>query len=103
MAEKVAAPEKIQPQQRQKERAKEIRREKKQAERGPRFFYPEPVQEALVYFKDNGFPLDPPELADLVNAKKILSRVFHPDKGGSHEEAITLNQNYEILLEYLER
>ncbi len=62
--------------------------------------YPEPVQKALTYFSENGFnfttPIDPEELA---NARKILARVFHPDKGGTHEEVLLLNQNFELLLE----
>lgn len=61
--------------------------------------YPEHIQNALDYFSENGFsfttPIDPAELA---NARKTLSRVFHPDKGGTHDEVLLLNKNYEVLL-----
>ena len=38
----------------------------------------------------------------LKTAKKQLSRVFHPDKGGSHEEMVTLNANFDVLMEFLD-
>lgn len=95
----------------QKERAKEMRREQK-ARRAPKTAasppsksrpnHPEPVTEALAYFLTNGFDLAGDLTLDqALNAKRILSRVFHPDKGGTHEEAIVLNENFEILREYL--
>ena len=91
-----------------KARAKELRRELKNKKSGhapkPRdaSIYPEPVTEALAYFKDNGFDMSQDlDLDAVINAKRILSRVFHPDKGGTHDEAVTLNENFEILKEYL--
>lgn len=54
--------------------------------------------EALSYFSTNGFsfilPVDPEELD---HAKKILARVFHPDRGGTHEEMLELNRHTETL------
>ena len=37
----------------------------------------------------------------LKNAKKKLSRVFHPDIGGSHQESVDLNVNYDILIRFM--
>jgi len=89
--------------QKQKDRAKTLRREKKQNTRDVNVSlkYPEPVEEALAFFAGNGFPLKPLEVDELMNAKKLLMRVFHPDKGGTHEETVLLNQNFDIICEYL--
>lgn len=63
--------------------------------------FPPKIQGAVDFFAENGFtfidPIDPNEVA---NARKILSRVFHPDKGGTHEEVLILNSNYEILMKW---
>lgn len=87
--------------QKLKERNKEIREKKKRAERGPQFSYPALVQESLDYFSAQGFPLDELDLATLQNARKLLSRVFHPDKGGTHDEILELNRHYDRLEQYL--
>lgn len=88
-------------QQRVKDRNKEIRLQKKSRERGPRFQYPEPVQESLDYFSANETPLDNLDMASLINARKVLSRVYHPDKGGSHQEILELNEHFAVLEAYL--
>ncbi len=63
--------------------------------------YPEDVQKALDYFAENGFTFEGSlEIEALRNARKILARVFHPDKGGTHEEILALNENFDILAEY---
>jgi uncharacterized Zn finger protein len=63
--------------------------------------YPEDVQKALDYFADNGFTFEGAlDIEALRNARKILARVFHPDKGGTHEEILALNENFDILAEY---
>lgn len=94
--------------ERQKLRAKEFRhamkeRDKKAKgkEREPAFHYPAAVEEARQYFQTNGFPLENLNLEEINNAKRILSRVFHPDRGGTSEEILTLNHNFDILREYL--
>lgn len=57
------------------------------------------VQAALSYFESNGFPLSPPFTEENVGqAKRVLSRVFHPDKGGTHEEMVELLRHCEALL-----
>lgn len=57
------------------------------------------VQAALAYFALNGFEMPAgPDEAVIREAKKTLSRVFHPDRGGSHAEASELNRNCELLL-----
>jgi SWIM zinc finger len=64
--------------------------------------YPNEVESALSYFSENGFPmLDGPSKDILIEAKRNLSRVFHPDKGGTHAESVLLNQNCTVLELYL--
>jgi uncharacterized Zn finger protein len=71
-------------------------------DRAPAFHYPSDVEQARQYFQANGFEMKQPfELSEIVDAKKQLSRVFHPDKGGSHDEILELNRNFQILSDYL--
>ena len=64
-------------------------------------FISDDVKDALKYFELNGFPLELPiNDEDLSAAKRVLSRVFHPDKGGSQEEVVELNRNVETLLKH---
>jgi len=79
-------------------RNKKIRQQKKQSDSKVTAKYPEDVEVALAYFAVNGFDLSQPvQLEELNLARKTLARVFHPDKGGSHDEVLVLNQNYDIL------
>lgn len=88
--------------EKQKDRAKERRLETKQAARTVAYVYPPDVEEARAYFAQNGFAQESPlSLEPLINAKKLLSRIFHPDKGGTHEETVTLNQNFDVISNYL--
>jgi hypothetical protein len=91
--------------QKQKARAKEQRFEKKRESRGgTKQALPVDVETALRFFSENGFPLN--ESGDeetLKKAKKDLSRVFHPDKGGSHDEAVVLNRHYETLIQFFSK
>ena len=89
--------------QRQKQRAKDLKDKRKGVERpsvASRF--PPAVGDALEYFDKNGFsmPTGPSEEV-LSEAKRKLSRVFHPDKGGSNEEVVELNQNCDLLMQFL--
>ncbi len=60
------------------------------------------AQDALKYFEVNGFVFDGlPSEEDLKAARKELSRVFHPDKGGTHEETIELQRHFEALSQLL--
>lgn len=60
------------------------------------------IQAALDYFEKNGFSIsNDPNQEVLIKAKKSLARIFHPDRGGSHEETVELNKNFEILALYL--
>lgn len=82
--------------QRQKLRAKE-RKKPKEAKT-----YPQDVESAIAYFTLNGFPMaDDLSEAALGEAKRKLSRVFHPDKGGSHDEVVELNKYCEVIVRYL--
>lgn len=90
-----------------KARAKEQRQAKKNLKRPPpaaaKPDYPEDVVEAIDYFTQNGFELGTPLDLDLLKeARKKLSRIFHPDRGGSHDEATTLNNYYETLTDFLD-
>lgn len=67
-----------------------------------RRLYPEEVEKALGYFSVNGFPMtEGPSEEILGEAKKKLSRVFHPDKGGTNGEIVELNRNCEVLQRFL--
>ncbi len=88
--------------QKQKQRLKDRKQaNKKTVSQGP--VIPENVQAALVFFSENGFPMDnPPKAEAIQTAKKKLARIFHPDIGGSHAEILELNKNSEALLEFIE-
>lgn len=64
--------------------------------------FPDEVTAALAYFSLNGFPMEEgPDENILSEAKRKLSRIFHPDKGGTHEETVELNRNCEVLIQFL--
>jgi hypothetical protein len=86
--------------QKQKTRAKDQKRERKGLESAvSSSSYTPEVEAALAYFLLNGFPMPAgPSREILSEAKRTLSRVFHPDKGGSHEESVELNRNVEIIM-----
>ena len=89
--------------EKQKVRAKEQRQAKKKSKRGPAetISLPTDVEFAFEFFSANGFPMENPiDEEALKEAKKKLSRVFHPDKGGTHEEAVILNQHFEVLMNF---
>ena len=83
-------------------------KEKKQAAKGAALSakltpspatFAEGVEEALKFFAQNGFKFEYPVAPEaLRNAKKILSRVFHPDKGGTHDEMLEMNRHYDALV-----
>ena len=80
---------------------KEIKKSKKSTSEISEF--PSFVEDALKYFSDNGFELRGSMNAESINlAKKKLSRVFHPDVGGSHAEILELNKFTETLLKFTE-
>ncbi len=94
--------------QKQKERAKAQRQEIKNKAKGlsnktvKGTTFSQDVNAAFEFFSLNGFPLENSlDEESLKNAKKVLSRVFHPDKGGTHDESVLLNQHYQILIDYL--
>ncbi|MES2855042.1 MAG: hypothetical protein V4692_04215, partial [Bdellovibrionota bacterium] len=90
--------------QAQKERAKEYKAARsgaseKSSKSKPHF--PAKVEAALKYFEVNGFPMElPASDVEINQAKRVLSRVFHPDKGGTHEEIVELLKHAEVLLQY---
>ena len=89
--------------QKQKTRTKDQKRERKGlgAKESPQSQYEPDIQEALDYFAVNGFPMIVgPSKEIMTEAKRKLSRFFHPDKGGSHDESVELNKNCEIILDF---
>jgi uncharacterized Zn finger protein len=94
--------------QRAKERAKERSRGRPSKKEAPPevslVAMPPEVEAACAYFLQNGFPMVPgPSIDAVAEAKKKLSRVFHPDKGGTHEEITELNQHWEAIVAYLDQ
>lgn len=86
--------------QKQKERAKNFKASKKNKDKSQS--YPSDVLAALKYFEENGFPLDDSfNKESVATAKKKLANVFHPDKGGSHDETLELIKFSKILLDFL--
>lgn len=92
---------KILQRQKIKDRNKEKREQKKRTDRTAPASHPAHVQESLNYFSANGFRLEELDIPNLQNARKILARVFHPDKGGTHEEVLELNEHFHRVEDYL--
>ncbi len=85
--------------QKQKQRLKDIKKSKKNAHEPESF--PPFVETALKYFSENGFELRETMNTEAINlAKKKLSRVFHPDVGGTHSEILELNDYTDTLLKF---
>ncbi len=84
----------------QKERSQKIKKPKtSKFQVKPEF--PSDVEEALIYFSENGFVLRDCLTAESVGgARKKLARVFHPDLGGSHDEIVELNRFTEVLMAF---
>jgi hypothetical protein len=91
--------------QKSKAQAKNLKKERKARDDAPSIdSYPEDVAAALSYFLENGFPMESGPSEEIASeAKRKLSRIFHPDKGGTHAEILELNQNCEIILRFLGR
>ncbi len=87
--------------QKQKAQAKPKKDSKNTPSKKGGLDYDDEIAALLDYFSKNGFEMpNGPDEATIHEAKRKLSRVFHPDKGGSHDEITELNQNCETLLEY---
>ncbi len=64
--------------------------------------YPAPVESALGFFADQGYPVESSLNEEtLRRVWKKLSVIFHPDRGGTHQEAVILNENFETLRKFL--
>ena len=85
--------EKIKAQKKQKKPKNEIDAKK--------VVYPTKIEEAIQYFTSNGIDITKNlDVESIGGARKKLAMVFHPDKGGTHEEILRLNKYYEILTKY---
>ncbi len=101
LAEKQASYRKEQ-YQKQKQRLKEQKSAKKEKPTFAQPTFSKEVQASLNFFKANGFILEPPFHMDVLSfAKKRLSRIFHPDIGGTHAEILELNKHFAILTDYI--
>lgn len=91
--------------EKQKKWVKEKKTEnKRKLSEVPRECYSDAVESALIFFAQNGFPMESNRDEELLkNAMKNLARIFHPDKGGSHEEAVILNTHYATLSRFITR
>ena len=88
----------------QYQKQKKQLKDKKQLEKGNRHKVelPVSVEAALKYFLDNGFPLNESLSRESLSlAVKKLSRVFHPDFGGTHSEFVELNDFADILIQHI--
>ncbi len=85
--------------QKQKMRMKENKKSKLSPESELQF--PVMIEKALKYFLENGFDLRHGFTIESVGlAKKKLSRVFHPDRGGTNDEIQELNKFSDILVQH---
>ncbi len=88
--------------QAQKLRQKEYRKSKEKIPEKVKV--PENVSRAFAFFQENGFELNEKFNSEAVlTARRKLARVFHPDKGGTHEEITELNRHSDVLLKFLKR
>jgi len=66
--------------------------------------FPPEIEAALNYLEQNGFSLRASLTKEAVTlATRKLSRIFHPDVGGSHAEITELNHHSRILNRFIER
>lgn len=87
--------------EKQKQWLKEKKAEKKIKDEPPRERLPEAIENAFDFFSQNGFPMERSRGEEtLKTAMKTLARIFHPDKGGTHEEAVILNNHYTTLTKF---
>lgn len=85
--------------QKQKLRSHQFKKDKIEESIQPKF--PLDVEKSLAFFSQNGFDLTKSLTQENINvAKKKLARIFHPDKGGTHEEILELISNSDILLKF---
>jgi hypothetical protein len=89
--------------EKQKQRLKDQKTEQKRIESEPeQEKYPADIESAMLFFLENGFKIQATTDPEVLNKiKKTLHRVFHPDKGGAHDEAVALNKHYDVLIEFL--
>lgn len=87
--------------QKQKLRLQQKKIASKNKSSEPTFEPPFEVARALNFFSKNGFSVSIPVDISILNlAKKKLSRIFHPDTGGTHAEILELNKNFDVLMNF---
>lgn len=66
--------------------------------------FPSDVEKALNFFSQNGFELrESMNKEAIATAKKKLARIFHPDRGGAHEEILELNSCSDVLTKFINK
>ncbi|AZZ35573.1 hypothetical protein CIK05_01750 [Bdellovibrio sp. qaytius] len=86
--------------QKQKLRMHEFKKKKK-GHTSEESEFPRDVENALNFFSQNGFELRESMNKEIIStAKKKLARIFHPDRGGTHEEILELNNFSDILMKF---
>jgi hypothetical protein len=89
--------------QKQKLRMNEFKNKKKGVTQNVEEF-PSDVEQALVFFSQNGFELRDSMTKEMISsAKKKLARIFHPDLGGSHSEILELNKCTDVLMGFVKK
>lgn len=87
--------------EKQKQWVKEKKAEKKLKAEPSRERLPVEIENAFEFFTQNGFSMEyTRDEETLKSAMKTLARIFHPDKGGTHEEAVILNNHYATLTRF---
>lgn len=88
--------------QKQKQRLKNYKELKKGLTKKTE--YPSEVEKALNFFSQNGIELRESLNKEMIgSAKKKLARIFHPDRGGSHDEILDLNKFSDVLIGFAAR
>lgn len=91
--------------EKQKQKIKDRKKEQKKIENEPaQEKFPADIEAAIDFFLENGFKIDASTDPEVLNKiKKTLHRVFHPDKGGRHDEAVALNKHFDVLHDFLKK
>ncbi len=91
--------------EKQKQKIKDIKKEQKRIDSEPvQEKHPAKIEKAIEFFLENGFKIEASTDPEVLNKiKKTLHRVFHPDKGGRHDEAVALNKHFDVLHDFLKK
>lgn len=87
--------------ERLKAQKKQKQKKSKNETETEKVIYPREIEEAIQFFISNGIDITKNlDVESIGGARKKLARVFHPDKGGTHDEILRLNKYHELLTKY---